>query len=280
MKIALVVNLKNAKAGEVSDTLISEFQKEGAEVLMLSEAKDISAKHNITYYETYEELFIACDIAVIAGGDGTIMHSARYAAIYSKSIIGVNLGRVGFVAELTPEDTQEFSRIARGDFKLQSRMVLDISVVDEHGGEKSYLAINDAVISRGALSRIIDLSVVVGDKNIGTYRADGLLFSTPTGSTAYALSAGGPIIDPKLNLIELTPVCPHTLADNRTVLFSDDTLLSVTCKSSDTSYLTVDGQVSVPLNSTDKVVVKRSKYNLSMITLKELNFYKIVGEKL
>ncbi|MDD6252290.1 MAG: NAD(+)/NADH kinase, partial [Oscillospiraceae bacterium] len=107
MKIALVVNLKNAKAGEVSDTLISEFQKEGADVLMLSEAKDISAKHNITYYETYEELFIACDIAVIAGGDGTIMHSARYAAIYSKSIIGVNLGRVGFVAELTPEDTQE-----------------------------------------------------------------------------------------------------------------------------------------------------------------------------
>ncbi len=280
MKIALVVNSKNKRAKEATDTLLSVFLKEDAEVLMLSEAENLSGKFEVTYFETYEELFKACDLAVIAGGDGTIMHSARYASMYSKPIVGVNLGRVGFVAELTVEDKKEFSRIARGDFKLQSRMVLDVSVVKENGEGKSYLAINDAVISRGALSHIIDLSVKVGDKSIGTYRADGLLFSTPTGSTAYALSAGGPIIDPSLNLIELTPICPHSLADDRTVLFSADTILSVTCKSADTAYLTVDGQVSVPLEATDKVVVKRSKYNLSMITLKEMNFYKIVGEKL
>ena len=111
------------------------------------------------------------------------------------------------------------------------------------------------------------------------YRADGLLFSTPTGSTAYALSAGGPVIDPALSLIELTPVCPHSLTA-RTVLFTDDTVLEVKSKNRDTAYLTVDGQISVPLDPTDKVKIYRSEYTLSMITMKEKNFYKLAGEKL
>ncbi len=279
MKIALVVNFQNKRAKEALDILLDIFSKEKAQVLMLKETRQFTGFESVEYLNTYDELFENCDLAVIAGGDGTIMHSARYAAIHSKPIIGVNLGRVGFVAELTVEDREEFSRVARGDFKLQSRMVLDVFVVGEDS-ECSYLAINDAVISRGSLSHIIDLSVAVGDKKIGIYRADGLLFSTPTGSTAYALSAGGPIIDPSLNLIELTPICPHSLADDRTVLFNDDTVLSVSCKSMDTAYLTVDGQISVPLKACDKVVVRRSEFNLKMITLKELNFYKIVGEKL
>ncbi len=279
MKIAVVANLKNNGAVDASRVLINKLHEGNADIYMLSDIKELLDFDFITYFNSYDELFKSCDIAVIAGGDGTIMHSARFAAIYSKPIVGVNLGRVGFVAELTPQDTDMFLRISKGDYNIQQRMVLSVSVIDEKGNNKSYLAINDAVVSRGALSHIIDLNVSVGDKEVGTYRADGLLFSTPTGSTAYALSAGGPIIDPSLNLIELTPVCPHSLAD-RTVLFSDDAVLSVTCNSTDTAYLTVDGQVSVPLATTDRVVVKRSEYNLQMITLREMNFYKIVGEKL
>jgi len=158
-------------------------------------------------------------------------------------------------------------------------MTLEISVTHHDGTTESYIAVNDAVISRGSLSRIIDLDVYVDDEKISNYRADGLLFSTPTGSTAYALSAGGPVIDPCLSLIELTPICPHSLTA-RTVIFKEDTKLSVVCNSPDTTYLTIDGQISVSIQSTDRVCVSKSMYPLRVNILKPKNFYRVAGEKL
>ncbi len=279
MNIALIVNFDKPNSADTAEKIIAILCEEGISVYMLSENKVKFSHRDVTYMQSYEELFSVADAAVTVGGDGTIIHSARYAAKMSKPILGVNMGRIGYVAELEPSEISMLKELASGNFSIMNRMLLGVEVLHADGSAEEYIAVNDAVISRGALSRMTELEVCAGSEQILCYRADGLLFSTPTGSTAYALSAGGPVIDPALSLIELTPVCPHSLTA-RTVLFTDDTVLEVKSRNGDTAYLTVDGQISVALDFSDKVKIFRSEYTLSMITMKEKNFYKLAGEKL
>ncbi len=279
MNIALIVNFDKPNSADTAEKIIAILCEAGISVYMLSENKVKFSHRDVTYLQSYEELFSVADAAVTVGGDGTIIHSARYAAKMSKPILGVNMGRIGYVAELEPSEISMLKELASGNFSIMNRMLLGVEVLHADGSAEEYIAVNDAVISRGALSRMTELEVCAGSEQILCYRADGLLFSTPTGSTAYALSAGGPVIDPALSLIELTPVCPHSLTA-RTVLFTDDTVLEVKSRNGDTAYLTVDGQISVALDFSDKVKIFRSEYTLSMITMKEKNFYKLAGEKL
>ncbi len=279
MKIALIPNADKPTALLCAQEIASLLTQAGATVLLPEIIKASIVSENVLYLPDHNELFSQCDCAVTVGGDGTIIHSARHAALSGKPIIGVNLGTLGYVAEVEPTEISLLTRLITGNYVTRERMLLDVCVEHSDGTKESYLAVNDAVISRGALSCIIDLDVFVQNEKICNYRADGLLFSTPTGSTAYALSAGGPVIDPYLSLIELTPVCPHSLTA-RTVIFSDDTVFSVSCNSPDTSYLTVDGQVSVPLASSDTVKISKSSHTLRMNILKDKNFYKIADEKL
>ena len=159
-------------------------------------------------------------------------------------------------------------------------MVIEVSVVKETS-TKTFSCINDAVISRGQLSRIIDLNLYVDGEKTTHYSADGLIFATPTGSTAYSLSAGGPVVEPTMSCVVLTPICPHSLVD-RTVIFNGNSVLSVYSESYGTSesYLTIDGQIVIPLSSRDKVIIKKSPYILKMISFKNKNFYRRVSEKL
>ena len=279
MKIALIPNKDKELAVLCARGIATLLKNAGAEVVIPVGLKDEINVENVTFFDTYEEVFECCDCAVTVGGDGTIIHCARYAAMAEKPLIGVNTGHLGYVAELEPTEFRELTRLISGDYITRERMMLDVTVIHNDGTSESYLAVNDAVISRGSLSCIIDMDVFAGEEKICNYRADGLLFSTPTGSTAYALSAGGPVIDPCMSLIELTPVCPHSLTA-RTVIFTDDTVLSVTCNSPDASYLTVDGQISVKLDPNDVVRVSKSQHKLLMNVFKTKNFYKIAGEKL
>ncbi len=279
MKIAIIPNGDKSSAISCAREIAAILNNAGAQVIIPSVLSGEFQNEKVDFVDTYEEIFAVCDCAVTVGGDGTIIHCARYAANYSKPLLGVNMGRLGYVAELEPSEITELTRLVSGDFVTRERMTLDVTVIHKDGTSESYLAINDAVISRGSLSCIIDMDVFAGEEKICNYRADGLLFSTPTGSTAYALSAGGPVIDPYMSLIELTPVCPHSLTA-RTVIFTDDTVLSVTCNSPDASYLTVDGQVSVKLDPQDVVRVSKSEHKLLMNVFKTKNFYKIAGEKL
>lgn len=279
VKIALIPNADKPKAILCACEIASLLIQNDADVFLLDSFKDSITSGGVQYCNSLEKLFSLCDCAVTVGGDGTIIHTAYYASLSKKPIIGVNLGTLGYVAELEPSEITLLTKLITGEYITRERMLLDVSVVSKDGKEQSYLAVNDAVISRGSLSCIIDLDVFVQNEKICNYRADGLLFSTPTGSTAYALSAGGPVVDPYLSLIELTPVCPHSLTA-RTVIFSEDTVFSVVCNSPETSYLTIDGQVSVPLASTDVVRISKSQHTLRMNILKDKNFYKIAGEKL
>lgn len=282
MKIALKVNLEKQIALQYAREIINLLSPKGADILMKADAKgEFKDFNNIKYYEHDDDLFASSDAAITVGGDGTIIHNARHAAENNVPIVGVNAGRLGFAAEVEPSEIDLLLKILSKDYKITKRMVLDI-IVEKSTGTKSFSCINDAVISRGQLSRIIDMSLCVNGEKTTHYRADGLIFSTPTGSTAYSLSAGGPVVEPSMDCIVLTPICSHSLVA-RTVVFSPESVLTAISESyaeNEKSYLTIDGQIVIPLSSDDKVIIKKSKYVLDMISFKNRNFYRQVSEKL
>jgi NAD+ kinase len=251
-----------------------------AEVFMLSDSKPFFKGIQISYFDTIDELMISCDIAITVGGDGTIIHAAKHSAKADKPLIGVNVGRLGFAADVEPEEISSLVRILDGDYHTENRILLDVEVI-KNGISKHFLAVNDAIIARGQLSKIIDLHLSLNGEQIAKYRADGLLFATPTGSTAYSLSAGGPILAPQMDCILMTPVCPHSLF-SRSVLFSGDSALSVEVNSPSECccVLTIDGEKNVDILAEDRVIIRRSEVNLRLASLNKRNFYKRLNEKL
>lgn len=280
MKTAVVVNLSKEEAiscaGEISLLMLSN----NAEVFMLSECAPFYKGVKVSYTDTIEELFRICDIAITVGGDGTIIHAAKYAARFDKPLIGVNVGRLGFAADIEIDGISELTRILDGDYSVEERVLFDVEVI-KNGVSKNYLAVNDAVIARGQLSKIIDLRVTLDDEEIAKYRADGLLFSTPTGSTAYSLSAGGPIIAPQLDCILMTPVCPHSLF-SRSVIFEGNSVLTVSVKipSECCCVLTIDGEKNIDILAEDIVKIRKSDLKLKFVSINKRNFYRKLNEKL
>ena len=280
MKTAVVVNLSKEEAitcaGEISLLMLSN----NSDVFMLSECAPFYKGVKVSYTDTIEELFRICDIAITVGGDGTIIHAAKYAARFDKPLIGVNVGRLGFAADIEIDGISELTRILDGNYSVEERVLFDVEVI-KNGVSKNYLAVNDAVIARGQLSKIIDLQVTLDDEEIAKYRADGLLFSTPTGSTAYSLSAGGPIIAPQLDCILMTPVCPHSLF-SRSVIFEGNSVLTVSVKIPDECccVLTIDGEKNVDILADDIVKIKKSDLKLKFVSINKRNFYRKLNEKL
>lgn len=276
MKIGLLINQEKNRALEVSEKIVAILSGGGAEVL--TEAR--CPIDGTTVFSAAEDVIRACDIAVTVGGDGTIIHNAKFAALYHKPLLGVNLGRVGFVANIEPDELDELRRLLTGEYHIQRRMLLE--VVKSRGDESvTYTAVNEAVIHRDSLSSMVDISVGIGGERIINYRADGMLFATPTGSTAYSFSVGGPVIEPDINCILLTPVCPHALS-SRQVVFGEDAVLTarVQQRYDHKCYMTVDGQDYVRISSDDTITVKKSSMELQLIILKEKNFYTLLNEKL
>lgn len=280
MKTAVVLNLSKQKAITCAREIAILMLANNAEVLMLSEYRELFKGIQITYIDNIEELFETADIAVTVGGDGTIIHAAKYSARQNTPLIGVNVGRLGFAAEVEPDETESLLRILKGDYQTEDRILLDVEVI-KNGESKHYLAVNDAIIARGQLSKIVDLKLSLDGEEIANYRADGLLFATPTGSTAYSLSAGGPIIAPQMDCLMMTPVCPHSLF-SRSVLFSGESELSITVKipSECCCVLTIDGEKNVDILAEDRVIIRKSALKLKLISLYKRNFYKRLNEKL
>ena len=214
------------------------------------------------------------------GGDGTIIHSAKYAAVTDTPLIGVNVGRLGFAADVEMEEIGDLKKLVSGNYYSERRTLLDVEVTYE-GGSSRFLAVNDAVVTHGQLSKIVDFTLGLDGEAISKYRADGLLFSTPTGSTAYSLSAGGPIVAPQLDCILMTPVCPHSLF-SRSVLFGADASLSVTVKipAGCSCVLSIDGETNININETDVINVRKSALSLTLLSVKKRNFYRRLNEKL
>ncbi|MBR6534475.1 MAG: NAD(+)/NADH kinase [Clostridia bacterium] len=217
------------------------------------------------------------ELLIVLGGDGTIMHAARCCSTAGVPILGINFGRVGFMAELDPDEIALVSEYINGNYSIEERMML--SVKTESGDE--YCVLNDAVISNGAVSKITTLDLYCNDSFVAEYTADGLIIATPTGSTAYSMSAGGPLIDPSLACLLSTPICSHSLT-SRPMVFSANSVIKIINKSPDPVrvYLTLDGRenINIPFNAS--IIVKRAKLVTKLIRIKKDGFYNLLGKKM
>lgn len=228
-----------------------------------------------------DTLLSSCDVAIALGGDGTIIHCAKRAALFGKAVLGINCGRLGFMAGLETNELDDLQRLIDGNYDLDHRMMLDIALT-QNGHTVHYSALNEAVISRDALTRMIEIDVSNHDVPMPRYQADGLIVSTPTGSTAYSLSAGGPVIDPALNCLLLTPICPHSL-HTRPYIFNDDARLSVEAhwrEDGPRVFLTVDGEEAVAVERGSHITITRSDNRAALIKMQHRSFYEILDRKL
>ena len=215
MKAMIMPNFDKKNAVACTKTVCSKLMEYGVEPWMADSCKSKLDLSFVVYGDFYQQLQ-NCDLLIAIGGDGTIIHSAKHAVVFDKPILGINAGRLGFLAGLEQDELDYLQQLAACNYQIEERMMLEV-VHHSEKGEISYFALNDAVISKGALARVIDLDIYCMNRYVSSYRADGIIFSTPTGSTAYALSAGGPIVEPAIDAIGMTPISPHSLFD-RTIL--------------------------------------------------------------
>ena len=274
MKIGVLPNIDKKGAAAAVEKMGKIFKSMDVEAYI---PDNICASDYIHLPE--RQVFEVADIIVTVGGDGTIMRYGKLAAKLNKPVLGVNAGRMGFLADVEPNDLESLKKLKDGDYTVEDRMLLNVSVV-ENGEEKfSQVAVNDMVITSGFISRIIDIKAYFGNDCI-SYRADGLIVATPTGSTAYSLSAGGAIIDPLSENICITPICSHSLSA-RPILLNKDTVVrfnAYSLKRADV-FLSVDGRRTPTIRPTTDIIVSKSKYTLKLIRLSNKSFYKILSEK-
>lgn len=278
-RIALIPNLTKNGAYEESLKAIRLLKSFGGKILMTADLSEKYFDNDIAFFESHEVLIQKCDAVVTIGGDGTIIHAAKHAANFEKPLLGINMGRLGFVAELEPNELPMLERLFSGDYNVEKRQMLKVTLKSK-SGSKSFFALNDAVISRGSMTKIIDLDVWLKKSYICHYRADGLIVSTPTGSSAYALSAGGPVIEPSMSCILMTPICSHSLF-SRPVLFnpSSEILVNAASREDTDLTLTIDGETTIPITADDTVVITTAEIYAELIVLKDKTFYRVLSDK-
>lgn len=278
-RIALIPNLTKNGAYEESLKAIRLLKSFGGKILMTADLSEKYSDNDIAFFESHEVLIQKCDAVVTIGGDGTIIHAAKHAANFEKPLLGINMGRLGFVAELEPNELPMLERLFSGDYNVEKRQMLKVTLKSK-SGSKSFFALNDAVISRGSMTKIIDLDVWLKKSYICHYCADGLIVATPTGSSAYALSAGGPVIEPSMSCILMTPICSHSLF-SRPVLFnpSSEILVNAASREDTDLTLTIDGETTISITADDTVVITTAEIYAELIVLKDKTFYRVLSDK-
>lgn len=224
----------------------------------------------------FEEL----DMIVVLGGDGTILRTARTIAGFEVPILGINMGRLGFLtaAEIL-ELEKAIESISKGKYIVENRMMLECEVNNE-GNIKTYNSLNDIVISKGTLSRILNYEIYIDNKFYTSFNSDGVIISTPTGSTAYALSAGGPIVYPTLDVISLIPICPHSMQMRSIILESNSEISIIINSKNERVFLTVDGQEAIDLEKCKKVIVKKYDFKCKLVRINGYNYFEVLRKKI
>ena len=230
----------------------------------------------------FEKLYKNLDAVIVLGGDGTILESARYAALNGVPVIGMNLGRLGYLAELEMNEIMLLEKIVAGEYMVDERSLLKISIKSQKKG-KIYCgyALNEVVVSNGSTPRLITLALCEGKETVATYRADGLIVATPTGSTAYSLSAGGVVVDPRLKCFCVTPICPHSLTA-RPLMVPDSVSLEIVNQSQREKmvWLTLDGRQNYELYYGDSVCVTKAPILAKFLRIKPQSFYQTLRQKM
>ncbi|MBE6534652.1 MAG: NAD(+)/NADH kinase [Ruminococcaceae bacterium] len=284
-KIAIVTNYnipdKLAAAVEVAQKL-STYSKELYIPEIFKERIFRSHNHKSYFtYVSYDDIYSKSDLVVAIGGDGVMLEAARRSTPCGIPILGVNMGRVGYMTELEMNELDLLDKIFKDDFYLDERAMLRVDIRSNKGQSRfSAYALNEAVIAKGATARIIDLELSDSGRLVSEYRADGIVVATPTGSTAYSLSAGGPIVDPKLSCFCVTPICPHSLVA-RPLIFPDSAILEIKniCVREKVLHLTVDGKATFDLFFGDTVVITKAAISTKLLRIKDDDFYSKIRMK-
>lgn len=277
-KIIIIPNKKRDSSLSFTKDAVNMFSKDFAVCM----PKDFEGLENAGFYENDRLFSCGAKLIISLGGDGTILTTASAMLPNCIPILGVNLGHLGFLTELEYSELKNYyNDIVSGNYKIENRMMIEASIIRNNQTAGTFYALNDIVIARGALSRILHITTAIDDCKLNSFNADGIIFSTPTGSTAYSLSAGGPIIAPEIEAILVNAISPHNMSA-RPIVIPPDKCLKVNafdCSESH-AYLSADGRHGINLLNGDLITIKKSLYKTLLLRLKNSNFYETVRKKL
>lgn len=277
-KVGIIANIRKEKALSCSIELKKWLHEQGVDVFL---DQEIAAA--ISEPECLDRRCLAqqADLLVVLGGDGAMLRAARSVREFDIPIVGINLGTFGYLTDINLNEMySSLARILQGEYSTQDRMMLDVEVIHEGRPFCEFTVLNDVVISRGNLSRIIDMETAVDDRYLTTFRADGLIISTPTGSTAYSLSAGGPIVFPSQDAVIVNPICPHTLTNRPIILPATITVSVKVWSEQEGVNVDLDGQESISLKSGDVLIARRSRYVTTLVSSSNRDYLEILRSKL
>lgn len=274
-KVAVISNSSRDKNLENTKKITNRLKNAGAIVYI--NVKDTDG----IFCEDIEEMIKNAEVAVVLGGDGTIINAGKICAKYNVPVLGLNLGRVGFLVELEKDEYTYIDRILTEDFKTEERMMLSAEVI--RSGKKVFSGdvLNDVVISKDGIMKMVHLNLKIDSENVNDYYADGLILSTPTGSTAYSLSAGGPVVAPEIKCMIVTPVCAHTVTSRPIVVSAESKAeITVDIYHNEKVSINLDGDRNFLLEDQDKVNIYKSKDVVKLIRFEQRSFYDILKTKL
>ncbi len=276
--IALLPHSGKPAAMDLAAGLISHLEQRAIEVWVEQDAAEKLGRKDLV---AGDQEFAACLAAIVLGGDGAFLKAARTVAPLGVPLLGVNLGHLGFLTAVEPAGLfGALERLLEGDYTIEERLMLKASIIRSGERIASFFGLNDAVVTRGVFPRVIQLDTFIDDAFVGTFLADGMIVSTPTGSTAYSLSAGGPILHPRLEALVVTPICPHTVGARTLVTRPDERVkIRMTNERTD-AMLTVDGQIAEALRSGDEVEVTRAGKPARLVNLNGRSFYDLLHSRL
>ena len=285
LKIALITNFNITEKANAAMQVAAYLLREGGEILIAAFNREKLMrihKHREEFrYLPIDAVYSEADVILVLGGDGSILEAARRASPRGTPILGINLGRLGYMAELEMSELSYLSRLFTGDYQVEKRAMLRVELYSGNELKSFCHALNEVVISNGSVSRIIDMELKENGSAVASYRADGLIIATPTGSTAYSMSAGGSIVDPSVQCMCVTPICPHSFG-SRPLIFSDRSVLEVrnVCVREKMLYLTVDGKINFEFYRNQTVRVTKSTVETGLIRFKQNTFYKKLCQKM
>lgn len=278
--IGLIGKYGDPSLGETLLQISEQLAKHDCTVMLESETASMVANQHLPA-ASVEKIGNECDLAIIVGGDGTLLNAARNLIEYNVPILGINLGRLGFLVDVSPDEvTKRFDELFEGKYEEEHRIMLTATVTHQDGRMSQNDAFNDVVVHKWDVARMIETETYINGKFLNNMRADGLIVSTPTGSTAYALSGGGPILQPDLDALVLVPICPHTMSF-RPIVIDGESKIEIHVKdSTDKAQITCDGQTNLPLERGDKVTIQRKSRVVRLIHPCKHDHYEILRAKL
>lgn len=281
MKIYLFPNLSKTNCKQYTVSACKTLIKCGNELYMSSNYKEIFGSLTYIKFDDEDNCIKKCDMIIAIGGDGTILKCSIKSSRFGKPILGINCGRLGFMASLEHTELDLLNNLNTGNYTVSKRMMLKAEVISSNGKRCEFIALNDVVILKSDDCKIADYEIFKEDKMISSLRADGVIFSTATGATAYSMSAGGSIIEPEMECIELTHICPHSLFA-RSMILSAGSVITVKCHAAGKSHVSinVDGNNMLKLSDGDKVVISKSDYSVEIIDINGGSFFSSVNHKL